>query len=59
VRPSLGNPVLIDPDCVLRSAWRADDGDEWADPARPPEEARTIRTEPLTIEPGEPHEHHH
>jgi mono/diheme cytochrome c family protein len=50
---------LIDPDGVLRSVWRQDDGDEWDDPARLLEEVRTICTEPLTLEPGEPHEHHH
>lgn len=50
---------LIDQDAVLRSVWRMDDGDEAADPARLLEEVRTICTEPLTIEPGEPHEHHH
>jgi mono/diheme cytochrome c family protein len=50
---------LIDPDAVLRSVWRTGDGGEAADPARLLEEVRTICTEPLTIEPGEPHEHHH
>jgi mono/diheme cytochrome c family protein len=50
---------LIDPDGVLRSVWRQDDGDEWDDPVRLLEEVRTICTEPLTLEPGEPHEHHH
>jgi mono/diheme cytochrome c family protein len=50
---------LIDPDGVLRSVWRQDDGEEWDDPARLLEEVRTVCTEPLTLEPGEPHEHHH
>jgi mono/diheme cytochrome c family protein len=50
---------LIDPEGVLRSVWRADDGDEWADPGRLLEEVRTICTEPLTIETGDAHEHHH
>jgi mono/diheme cytochrome c family protein len=50
---------LIDPEGVLRSVWRKDDGDEWADPVRLLEEVRTICTEPLTIEPGDEHEHHH
>jgi mono/diheme cytochrome c family protein len=50
---------LIDPEGVLRSVWRMDDGDEAADPARLLEELRTICTEPLTIEPGEAHAHHH
>jgi mono/diheme cytochrome c family protein len=47
---------LIDPEGVLRSVWRMDDGD---DPARLLEEVRTICTEPLTIETGDAHEHHH
>jgi mono/diheme cytochrome c family protein len=50
---------LIDPEGVLRSVWRKDDGGEWADPARLLEEARTICTQPLTIESGGEHEHHH
>lgn len=50
---------LIDPEGVLRSVWREDDGDEWADPNLLLEEVRTICTEPLTIEPGDEHEHHH
>jgi hypothetical protein len=50
---------LIDPDAVLQSVRSMDDGDEAADPARLLEEVRTIRTEPLIIEPGEPHEPHH
>jgi mono/diheme cytochrome c family protein len=50
---------LIDPDGVLRSVWRADDGVEWADPGRLLEEVRTICTEPLTIETGDEHEHLH
>jgi len=49
---------LIDPEVVLRSVWRKDDGDEWADPGRLLEEVRTICTEPLRIEPGSEHEHH-
>lgn len=52
-------PFLIGPDGVLRSIWRNGDGGEWADPDRAPEEVRAVRTEPLTIDPGEPHEHHH
>ena len=50
---------LIDPEGVLRSVWRKDDGDEWADPGRLLEEVRTICTEPLTIGTGAEHEHHH
>jgi len=50
---------LIDPDGVLRSVWRKDDGDGWTDPERLLEEVRTICTEPLTIEAGDEHEHHH
>ena len=50
---------LIDPEGVLRSVWREDDGDEWADPKRLLEEVRTICTEPLTIDSGGEHEHHH
>jgi mono/diheme cytochrome c family protein len=50
---------LIDPEGVLRSVWREDDGDEWADPARLLEEVQTICTEPLTIETGDAHEYHH
>jgi mono/diheme cytochrome c family protein len=50
---------LIDPEGVLRSVWREDDGDEWADPERLLEEVRTICTEPLTIDTGGEHEHHH
>ena len=50
---------LIDPEGVLRSVWREDDGDEWADPARLLEEVQTICTVPLTIETGDAHEHHH
>ena len=50
---------LIDPDGVLRSVWRKDDGDNWADPERLLEEVRTICTEPLTIEPGDEYAHHH
>jgi mono/diheme cytochrome c family protein len=51
--------ILIDPDGVLRSVWRKDDGEQWADPERLLEEVRTICTEPLTFEPGGEHEHHH
>jgi hypothetical protein len=51
--------ILIDPEGVLRSVWRKDDGDEWADPDRLLEEVRTICTEPLTIGTGVEHEHHH
>jgi mono/diheme cytochrome c family protein len=50
---------LIDPDGVLRSVWRKDDGEQWTDPGRLLEEVRTICTEPLTIGPGGEHEHHH
>jgi hypothetical protein len=50
---------LIDPAGVLRSVWRKDDGDQWTDPGRLLEEVRTICTEPLTIGPGDEHEHHH
>jgi mono/diheme cytochrome c family protein len=50
---------LIDPEGVLRSVWREGDGDEWADPQRLLEEVRTICTEPLTIDTGGEHEHHH
>jgi mono/diheme cytochrome c family protein len=50
---------LIDPEGVLRSVWREDDGDEWADPERLLEEVRTICTEPLTIETGDEHGYHH
>jgi mono/diheme cytochrome c family protein len=50
---------LIDPEGVLRSVWRKDDGNQWADPARLLEEVRTICTEPLTIGPGGEYEHHH
>jgi hypothetical protein len=44
---------------VLRSVWRENDGDEWADPERLLEEVRTICTEPLTIETGDEHGHGH
>jgi len=58
-----GRPVparfLVDPDGVLRSVWRKDDGDAWADPARMLEEVREICTRPLTIGSGVEHEHHH
>jgi mono/diheme cytochrome c family protein len=50
---------LIGPDGVLRSVWRKGDGDGWVDADRLLEEVRTICTEPLTIESGEQHEHHH
>jgi mono/diheme cytochrome c family protein len=50
---------LIDPAGVLRSVWRKDDGDQWTDPGRLLEEVRTICTEPLTIGPGDEHEHHY
>jgi mono/diheme cytochrome c family protein len=50
---------LIDPEGVLRSVWRENDGDEWADPERLLEEVRTICTEPLTIETGDEHGHGH
>jgi mono/diheme cytochrome c family protein len=50
---------LIDPDGVLRSVWRKQDGVQWTDPARLLEEVRTICTRPLTIDPGGEHEHHH
>jgi mono/diheme cytochrome c family protein len=50
---------LIDPEGVLRSVWRKDDGGEWADPSRLLEEVRTICAEPLTIGSGDEHEHHH
>lgn len=49
---------LVDPEGVLRSVVRAgaDDGAP-EDPARLLEDVRTICTEPLTIDPGEVHEH--
>ena len=50
---------LIGPDGVLRSVWRKDDGDAWADPVRLLEEVRAICTDPLTTDPGAKHEHHH
>jgi hypothetical protein len=50
--------ILIDPEGVLRSVWREDDGDAWTDPGRLLEEVRTIHTEPLTIGTGAEHEHH-
>jgi mono/diheme cytochrome c family protein len=50
---------LIDPDGVLRSVWREDDGDAWVDPERLLEEVRSICTEHLTIGTGGVHEHHH
>jgi len=50
---------LIDPEGVLRSVWRKEDGDEWADPERLLEEVRTICAEPLRIDTGGEHEHHH
>lgn len=50
---------LIDPEGVLRSVWRKDDGDAWTNSERLLEEIRTICTEPLTIGPGGEHEHHH
>ncbi len=50
---------LIDPEGVLRSVWRREDGNEWTDPGRLLEEVRTICTEPLTIETGDEHDHHH
>ncbi|HEX3995378.1 MAG TPA: hypothetical protein VHX39_29745, partial [Acetobacteraceae bacterium] len=50
---------LIDPEGVLRSVWRKDDGNQWADPARLLEEVRTICTKPLIIGPGGEYEHHH
>jgi mono/diheme cytochrome c family protein len=50
---------LIDPDGVLRSVWRADDGDPFSDPERLLEELRTVCTEPLITEPGVAYEHHH
>jgi mono/diheme cytochrome c family protein len=50
---------LIGPDGVLRSVWRKDDGDAWADPVRLLEEVREICTDPLTTDPGAKHEHHH
>ena len=50
---------LIDPEGVLRSVWRKEDGDEWTDPGRLLREVRTICTEPLTIGTGVEHEHHH
>jgi mono/diheme cytochrome c family protein len=48
---------LIDPLGVLRSVWRQGDGPAWGDPASLLAEARTICTEPLTIDNGEFHEH--
>lgn len=50
---------LIDPDGVLRSVWRKEDGEPWADQDRLLEEVRTICTEHLAIGAGEAHEHHH
>jgi mono/diheme cytochrome c family protein len=50
---------LIDPAGVLRSVWRKEDGEAWADPDRQLEEVRTICTEPFSIESGGEHEHHH
>jgi hypothetical protein len=46
-------PVI--PHAVLRSAWR--EGNGWANPARPLEAVRTIRTEPPTTGPGDEYEH--
>jgi mono/diheme cytochrome c family protein len=50
---------LIGPDGVLRSVWRKEDGDAWADPVRLLEEVRAICSHPLTIDSGEEHDHHH
>jgi len=48
---------LIDPRGVLRSAWRENDRDNWADPTLQLEEIQTIRTGNSTLDTGADHEH--